>query len=102
MTPAAHTPREGIGVLLQDPDLIPPVLPVEVKLQAVPHAGVSWESEEGERALLCCPQKYHVVYLGLVYCLADWQSDPVNYGIIPVHSAAVCPHGCEFLGLEPE
>ena len=82
-------PRERVGVLLQDPDPIPPVMPVEVRAQAVPRAGGSRASGEGARALLCHPRKAHVVHLGLVYCLAERQPNPVNCRIGPMHSTVV-------------
>ena len=93
LAPAVLTPREGIGVFLQDPDPIPPVLPVEVRAHAVLRDGGSRAAGEGARSLLCCLQKSRVVHLGLVYCLADRQPTPVNYRLGPVHAAAVCRHG---------
>ena len=84
---------EGVGVILQDPDPIPPMLPVEVRAQAIPRAGGSQSSREGARALLCCPRKAHVLHLGLVYCLTDQQPTSVDYGLSPVHAAVVCCHG---------
>ena len=80
-------------MLLQDPDLISPVMPVEVRAQAVPRAGESWEFEEGARALLCRLWKAHAVYLGLVYCLDDRQPITVDCGLSPVHTAAVFRNG---------
>ena len=39
LDPALLVLKEGVGVILQDPDLIPPLLPVEVRAQAVICAG---------------------------------------------------------------
>ena len=76
-------------MLLQDPDTIPPVLPVEVKAQAIPNVGVPLAAREGAGESLRCPQEAHIVHMGLVFCLADWQPDPFNCGLCTMHSLAV-------------
>ena len=72
LDPAALTPREGFRVLLQDLDQISPVLTIEVRAQAIPHAGGSRASGERSRALSRRQRKSHSLHLGMVYCLADW------------------------------
>ena len=72
LAPAALTPREGFRVLLQDLDQISPVMTIEVRAQAIPHAGKSRASGERSRELIHRQRKAHSVHLGLVYCLADW------------------------------
>ena len=93
LAPVLITPREGVGVILQDPDPIPPVMPIEVRAQAVPRTGGYQASGEGARALLCHTRKAHFVQLGLVYCLADRHLNPIYCGLSTVHAAAVCRHG---------
>ena len=71
LSPAALAPREGFGVLLKDTNPIPPVLPIEVRVQDVPRERGYQASREGARELLHFPRKGHVVHLGLVYYLDD-------------------------------
>ena len=78
-------------MLLQDTNTIPPVLPVEVLAQSIPCVG--GPRAAGEGALLCQPQESHIVYLGLVFHMDDRQLTPLDCGIHPVHTAAVCCHG---------
>ena len=93
LDPATLAPEEGVGVILQYPDPIPPVLHVEVRTQAVSRAGGYRASGEGAGAYFCRPWESHIVYVGLVYCLAHSQPTPVYCGLSPVHAAEVCRHG---------
>ena len=93
LAPASLAPGEGVGVILQDPDPIPPVLTVEVQEQAIPLVGGPMAAREGVGALLCRLRESHIIYLGLVFRMADRQPTPVNYGLRPVNVAAVCRHG---------
>ena len=77
LAPESLASGEGVGVLLQDPDPIPPVMHVEVGAQAIPRVEGPQASEEGAGSLLRCPQEAHIVYLGLVSCQADQQATPV-------------------------
>ena len=86
-------PRLGVGGILQDPDLISPLLPVEVRAQAILRSGGSRASREWAMQSFRCPRKSHVVYLGLVYCLDERNPTAVNLGLSPVHLVAVCCHG---------
>ena len=96
LDPASLADREGVGVLLKYPDPIPKVLPVEVIAQAIPHAGGSQLSGEGERTLLSSSRKSHIVHRGLVYCMSDRQPTPVDYRLSTMHAAAVV-HLCTVL-----
>ena len=80
-------------MILQDPDPIPPVLPVEVRAQSIPRVLGTQASGEWAGASLCLPWEAHIIYLGLVYHLADHQPTPVDCGIHPMHAATVCRHG---------
>ena len=80
-------------MLLQDSDPIPPVLPVKVRLQAIPRVGGPREAGEVAGASLFRSREAHIVYLELVYCLADRQRNPVYCGFIPMHVAVVFRHG---------
>ena len=50
--PASPAPGEEVGVILQDPDPIPPVLPVEFGAQYIPRVGRPRASREGAEASL--------------------------------------------------
>ena len=78
-------------MLLQYPDTIPPVLHVEVIVQAIPRVGgprVAWEGA-GAGASLSQPWKAHIAYLGLLYRLTDRNPDPIDCRLCPVHVMAV-------------
>ena len=93
LAPVLLASGEGVGVLLQDPDPIPRVMPIEVGAQAIPHVGGPRVSGEGAGASLFRPRESHIVYLGMVDCLDDWQPTPVYCRLSPVHAAAVCNNG---------
>ena len=80
-------------MLLQDNDPTPPVLPNEVGRQLIPHVGGPQASKEGVGESLLHLQAAVIVYLGLVYCLADRQPTPVYCRISTVHSVAMFCHG---------
>ena len=80
-------------MLLQDSDPTPPMLPVEVRYQAIPRVGGPRAYGEGAGVLLRRPREARIVYLGLVYCLADRQPNTVDFWISHAHAAAVCRHG---------
>ena len=65
LDPASLASREGVGVILHDPGPIPPVMPVEVRVQDIPRTGGYQASGEGARSLFFRPRKSHVVYLGV-------------------------------------
>ena len=79
-------------MLFQDTDPTPPVLPVEVRAQAIPRVGGPWASREGAGASLRHPWESQIIYLGLVYCMYDRQPNPVYCGLSPVHTVVVCYH----------
>ena len=50
---AALVPGEGVWVLLKDPDDIPPVLSLEVRVQEIPRARGPRATRRGAGASLC-------------------------------------------------
>ena len=82
-------------MFLEGPDAIPPVLPVEVLSQAIPCAIGPHETGKGAGALICQPQKSHIVYLKVVLSLSFCQPIPVYFCFRPMRVAMVCrcrPH----------
>ena len=69
------------------------MLPVEGIYQAIPRVGGPRAYGEGAGVLLRRPREARIVYLGLVYCLADRQPTLVYCGLSPVHAAAVFYNG---------
>ena len=92
LAPAALTPGEGFGILLQDPDISPPVMDSKVQAQAIPCVGGPQAYGEGAGAFLSRSRKDHILHLGLVLCLTDSQTAPDDCGFRPVHKLAACRH----------
>ena len=59
-------------MFLKDPDAIPPVLAIEVKSKAIPHARGPRIIEKEEGALLCQKQEAHIIDLRVEFCLTEW------------------------------
>ena len=68
--------------LHQDLDHISPVLNIEVRAQAIPHAGGSRAYGKRSRELIHRQRKAHSVHLGMVYCLADWKPNPLDFRLV--------------------
>ena len=58
----------GVGVLLQYPYTIPPVIPVEARAQAIPHVRGPGVAVEGAGSLLSRPRESHILFVCSVYC----------------------------------
>ena len=104
LDPESLASGEGAGMLLQDTDLIPPVLPVEVGAQAIPRVGGPRASGEGAGSSLRCPQESHIVYLGLVYCLNGNRLQSMAGSVLCMRrrcdvmepAVSSTPHSCDF------
>ena len=92
LDPAVLAPGEGVWVLLEDTDAIPPVLAAEVQAQDITCSRGTQEIGKGAGAPLCQPWKYHIVYLRVVLRLTDLQPYPVYCRLSPMHATTVFRH----------
>ena len=78
LDPAPLASGEGGGVLLQYPQAIPAMLPVEVVTEADPSKGRPRATWEGALALGGALQKADIKPVGQVLCLTDRQQVTVD------------------------